>query len=56
MHLLSLTPAGDRLRRSVEAAIRANEEKVLATLPPGDREAFLRSLKSLFERYRAPAS
>jgi DNA-binding MarR family transcriptional regulator len=56
VHLLSLTPAGDRLRRSVEAAIRASEEKVLATLPPGDREAFLRSLKSLFERYRAPAS
>ena len=56
VHLLSLTPAGDRLRQSVEAAIRASEEKVLATLPPGDREAFLRSLKSLFERYRAPAS
>jgi DNA-binding MarR family transcriptional regulator len=56
VHLLSLTPAGDRLRRSVEAAIRASEEKVLATLPPGDREAFLRSLNSLFERYRAPVS
>ena len=56
VHLLSLTPAGDRLRRSVEAAIRASEEEVLATLPAGDREAFLRSLKSLFECYRAPAS
>ncbi len=55
VHLLSLTPAGDRLRRSVEAAIRASEEEVLATLPSGDREAFLRSLKSLFEGYRAPA-
>ena len=54
VHLLSLTPAGDRLRRSVEAAIRASEEEVLATLPAGDREAFLRSLKSLYERYRAP--
>ena len=56
VHLLSLTPAGDRLRRSAEAAIRASEEEVLATLPPEDREVFLRSLKSLSERYRAPAS
>jgi DNA-binding MarR family transcriptional regulator len=56
VHLLSLTPAGDRLRRSVEAAIRRSEEEVLATLPTGDREAFLRSLKSLYERYRVPVS
>src|SRR6201981_1944264 len=56
VHLLSLPPAGDRLRRSVEAAIRASEEEVLATLPAGDREALLRSLKSLYERYRVPAS
>jgi DNA-binding MarR family transcriptional regulator len=56
VHLLSLTPAGDRLRRAVEAAIRRSEQEVLATLPTGDREAFLRSLKSLYERYRAPAS
>ena len=56
VHLLSLTPAGDRLRRSVEAAIRRSEEEVLATLPAGDRETFLRSLKSLHERYRAPVS
>src|SRR5512135_3233466 len=48
VHLLSLTPRGDRLRRSVEAAIRAGEEEVLATLPAGDRDAFLRSLKSLY--------
>ncbi len=54
VHLLSLTPAGDRLRRSVEAAIRDSERDVLATLPPADREAFLRSLKALYERYRAP--
>jgi DNA-binding MarR family transcriptional regulator len=53
VHLLSLTPAGDRLRRSVEAAIRASEEEVLGTLPPADREAFLRSLKALYECYRA---
>jgi DNA-binding MarR family transcriptional regulator len=56
VHLLSLTPGGDRLRQSVEAAIRRSEEEVLATLPAGDREAFLRSLKSLYEGYRAAAS
>jgi len=50
VHLLSLTPAGDRLRRSVEAAIRRREEEVLATLPPADRDAFLRSLKALYDR------
>jgi DNA-binding MarR family transcriptional regulator len=52
VHLLSLTPAGDRLRQSVEAAIRGTEEEVLAALPPADREAFLWSLKALYERYR----
>ena len=54
VHLLSLTPAGDRLRRSVEAAIRDSERDVLAGLPPADREAFLRPLKALHERYRTP--
>jgi DNA-binding MarR family transcriptional regulator len=50
VHLLSLTPAGDRLRRSVEAAIRRREEQVLAVLTPADRDAFLGSLKALYER------
>ena len=50
VHLLSLTPAGDQLRRSVEAGIRRQEEQVLAVLPPADREAFLRSLKALYKR------
>ena len=54
VHLLSLTPEGDRLRRSVQAAIRDSEKGVLATLPPADREAFLRSLKALYEGYRVP--
>jgi DNA-binding MarR family transcriptional regulator len=54
VHLLWLTPEGDRLRRSVEAAIRDSEKGVLATLPPADREAFLRSLKAHYECYRAP--
>jgi DNA-binding MarR family transcriptional regulator len=49
VHLLSLTPAGDRLRRSVQAAIRRTEEQVLGVLPPADREAFLRSLRVLYE-------
>ncbi len=49
VHLLSLTPAGDRLRRSVQAAIRRTEEQVLGVLPPADREAFLRSLRALYE-------
>jgi MarR family transcriptional regulator, organic hydroperoxide resistance regulator len=50
VHLLSLTAAGDELRRSVEAGIRREEEEVLAMLPPADREAFLRSLKALYQR------
>jgi DNA-binding MarR family transcriptional regulator len=50
VHLLSLTPAGDRLRRSVETGIRQREDQVLGLLPPADREAFLRSLKALYER------
>ena len=52
VHLLSLTPAGDQQRRSVEAGIRRREEQVLAVLPPADREAFLRSLKALYELFR----
>jgi DNA-binding MarR family transcriptional regulator len=54
VHLLSLTADGDRLRRSVEAAIRRSEEEVLAVLPPADREVFLRSLKALYEWQRTP--
>jgi len=54
VHLLSLTPAGDRLRRSVETAIRRGEDEVLSALPAADREAFLRSLKALYELYRTP--
>jgi DNA-binding MarR family transcriptional regulator len=54
VHLLSLTADGDRLRRSVEAAIRRSEEEVLAVLPPADREVFLRSLKAMYEWQRTP--
>ena len=54
VHLLSLTAAGERLRESVQDAIRGGEEEVLAAVPPGDRDAFLRSLTALYERYRTP--
>jgi DNA-binding MarR family transcriptional regulator len=54
VHLLSLTPAGERLRGAVQAAIRESEEEVLATVPAADRDAFLRSVTALYERYRAP--
>jgi DNA-binding MarR family transcriptional regulator len=53
VHQLSLTPAGDRLRLSVQSAIRRNEEQLLAHLPDADRAAFLRSLQVLDELYRA---
>ena len=49
VHLLSLTPAGSQVRQSVQTAIRRREEQILARLPPGDREAFLRSLQALSE-------
>jgi DNA-binding MarR family transcriptional regulator len=49
VHLLSLTPAGSGVRESVQAAIRRGEEQILARLPPGDRDAFLRSLQALSE-------
>jgi DNA-binding MarR family transcriptional regulator len=51
VHLLWLTPAGDELRQSVEAAIRVREAELLAALAPADREVFLRSLKALYELY-----
>jgi len=51
VHLLWLTPAGNKLRQAVEAAIRVREDEVLAALAPADREAFLRSLKALYELY-----
>ena len=49
VHLLSLTPAGSQVRQSVQTAIRRLEEQILARLPRGDREAFLRSLQALSE-------
>ena len=47
VHLLALTPEGSRVRESVQSAIRRREEQILARLPAGDREAFVRSLQAL---------
>jgi DNA-binding MarR family transcriptional regulator len=46
-HLLSLTPAGRRIRDLAQAAIQRREDRLLARLPAGDREAFLRALQAL---------
>jgi DNA-binding MarR family transcriptional regulator len=45
--LLSITPAGNRVRRAVQGEIQGNEERVLAGLPPADRRAFLRAVDRL---------
>ncbi|MBT2440826.1 winged helix DNA-binding protein [Streptomyces sp. ISL-36] len=47
VRLLSLTPAGRRLRDTVQSAIQEGEERLLARLPAADREAFLRALRAL---------
>ncbi|MEU3844132.1 MarR family transcriptional regulator [Streptomyces sp. NPDC028635] len=47
--LLSLTPEGRRLRDAVRAAVQNGEERLLGRLPVADREAFLRSLITLYE-------
>jgi DNA-binding MarR family transcriptional regulator len=45
--LLSITAAGQRARRAVQAEIQANEDRVLARLPAADRAAFLRAAQTL---------
>jgi DNA-binding MarR family transcriptional regulator len=45
--LLSITPAGRRTRLAVRTEIQANEDRMLASLPAADREAFLRSAQAL---------
>jgi DNA-binding MarR family transcriptional regulator len=45
--LLALTEDGQRVRRSIQAAIRRREAQILARLPDADRAAFLRSLQAL---------
>jgi DNA-binding MarR family transcriptional regulator len=47
VRLLTVTAAGKRLRERVRRAIRRNEDRLLETLPPQDRAAFLRALREL---------
>jgi DNA-binding MarR family transcriptional regulator len=47
VHLLSLTPAGRDRRDAAQAAIQRQEELLLARLPPADRQAFIRVLRTL---------
>jgi DNA-binding MarR family transcriptional regulator len=47
VHLLALADAGREVHGAVRAAIRHQEERLLAQLPAGDREAFLRVLQEL---------
>jgi DNA-binding MarR family transcriptional regulator len=45
--LLSITPAGHRIRVATRAEIQANENRVLGRLPAADRRAFLRAVETL---------
>lgn len=47
--LLAITEDGRRIRRSVQAAIHANEDRLLARLPAADRHAFLSAVRTLSE-------
>jgi DNA-binding MarR family transcriptional regulator len=49
VRLLSITPEGRRVRRSVRKGIRAQEARLLATLPPADRQTFLRAVRTLYD-------
>lgn len=42
VRLLAITPAGRQVRAAAQAAIQANEDRILARLSPADRQAFLR--------------
>ncbi|MET9514532.1 MarR family transcriptional regulator [Streptomyces sp. NPDC002994] len=45
--LLSITEDGRKVRRSAQAGIQANEDRLLAMLPPADRRGFLRAVRAL---------
>ncbi|AYN37756.1 MarR family transcriptional regulator [Streptomyces dangxiongensis] len=47
VRLLAITKEGREVHHSVRAAIRAGEDRVLATLTPADRRAFLSALNAL---------
>ncbi|MET9343254.1 MULTISPECIES: MarR family winged helix-turn-helix transcriptional regulator [unclassified Nonomuraea] len=50
--VLAITEDGRGVRRSVQAGIHANEDRVLARLPAADRQAFLRCVRTLSELSR----
>jgi DNA-binding MarR family transcriptional regulator len=52
--VVTITAAGRRLRDAVQAEIRAEEEQLLAVLPPGQREAFVDALRTLSSVAKAP--
>jgi DNA-binding MarR family transcriptional regulator len=52
VRLLSITPKGRRVRRSARKDIRSEEARILATLPPADRQAFLRAIQTLYDDAR----
>ncbi|MBT2492836.1 winged helix DNA-binding protein [Streptomyces sp. ISL-96] len=45
--LLSITEDGRKVRRSARVGIQANEDRLLAMLPPADRRGFLRAVRAL---------
>jgi DNA-binding MarR family transcriptional regulator len=45
--LLSITAAGDQVRRAVQGEIQRNEERLLAELPGTERKAFLSAAQRL---------
>ncbi len=47
VRLLSMTPAGRRLRDAARRDIQQREERLLERLTPADREGFLRALRTL---------
>lgn len=56
VRLLSITPAGQRRRASAQAQIQANEDDLLALLPPADRAGFLRAVTALSALPRSEVS
>jgi hypothetical protein len=44
VRLLAITAAGRQVRAAAQTAIQTNEDRVLARLPPADRQAFLRAV------------
>ncbi|MEU4193332.1 MarR family winged helix-turn-helix transcriptional regulator [Kribbella sp. NPDC026611] len=50
VRLLAITAEGRRVRRAVRKDIRVQEERLLAAIPPDDRKAFVRVLRTLTGR------